>query len=257
MEPDLYRQMFGLQDQVAIVTGASRGLGQSMALALGRAGAAVCIVGRQPNLDKTKQLMNDYGVDYIEVLADLTCSQGIQSIIDATMDRWGKVDTLVNNAGTFLRKPSIEWTMEEWDFVVNVNLRAVFEICQAAGKIMLRRKSGKIVNIASILGFQGGYICPAYAASRHGVLGLTKALANEWAEHGINVNAICPGYMDTDQNIDLFNDPIRSKELFARIPAKRWGSKSEIDGACLFLSSSASDYMNGQVVTVDGGWMGR
>jgi len=257
LEQHYLSEMFSLQGQVAIVTGASRGLGQSMAVALGRAGARVCIVGRQPNMEQTKTLMQGYGIDFIEVICKLTSSEGIQSIMNAVLTKWGKIDILVNNAGTFIRKPAIEWTMDEWDSVMDVNLRALFEICREAGKHMLRQKSGKIINIASVLAFQGGYTVPAYAASRHGVVGLTKSLANEWAAHGVNVNAIAPGYMDTDQNTDLFNDAVRSKALFARIPAQRWGEKHEIDGACLFLSSAASNYMHGQVIIVDGGWMGR
>jgi 2-deoxy-D-gluconate 3-dehydrogenase len=249
--------IFGLKDKVAVITGASRGLGQSMSLALGRAGARICMVGRQDNLQQTEELLRSNGCQYIQVVCDQTSEEGITAIMDAVMHKWGRLDILVNNAGTFLRKPSIDWTIDEWDSIMNLNLRSVFQLCQAAGRIMLEQKFGKIITIASILGFQGGYTVPAYSSSRHAVLGLTKALSNEWAAHGINVNAIAPGYMDTEHNTGLFQDPDRTRDLMARIPSKRWGKKDEIDGACLYLASSASDYMNGQVIIVDGGWMGR
>jgi len=257
MDTAYLKQMFSVAGKTAVVTGASRGLGQSMALALGRAGAHVCLVGRQPNLQPTCDLLHAHGCRSIAVVCDQTSTQGIAQAIDAVLAEWGQLDILVNNAGTFYRKPAVDWTMAQWDEVMAVNLRSVFELSQAAGKVMLQQGGGKIITIASVLGFQGGLTVPAYSASRHGVLGLTKALANEWAAHGINVNAIAPGYMDTDQNAGLFRDPARSRDLMARIPAGQWGKSSDIDGACLFLASPASDYMHGQVVVVDGGWMGR
>lgn len=248
---------FDLNGRVAIVTGASRGLGQSMSLALGQAGARVCLVGRQANLTETRERLERCGAEAMEVVCDQTAPGAAEQIVEAACQRWGHVDILVNNAGTFLRKPAVDWTPEEWDEVMNVNLRSVFLLCQAAGRRMLAQGAGKIVNIASVLGFQGGYTVPAYAASRHGVLGMTKALANEWAAGGVNVNAIAPGYMDTEQNAALFADPVRSRDLLARIPAGRWGASDELDGACLFLASRASDYVHGQTLIVDGGWMGR
>jgi len=254
---DYLWKMFGLDGRVAVVTGASRGLGQSMSVALGRAGARLCLVGRQPNLDRTREMLEGFGCECIEVVCDQKTTEGVRQIIDAALGKWGRIDILVNNAGTFIRKPCAEWTDEDWDTVMNLNLRSVFLMCREIGKIMIAQGKGKIINISSILGFQGGLLTPAYPSSRHGVLGLTKSLANEWAPLGVNVNAIAPGYMDTDQNIDLFKDPVRSKELMARIPAKRWGYKNELDGACLFLASDASSYMHGQVIVVDGGWMGR
>lgn len=257
MDIHYLQQQFGLEGKTAIVTGASKGLGQSMALALGRAGAAVCLVGRQSNLEQTQDLLRSAGCECIQVVCNQQTPEGVTQIMETVVDKWGKLDILVNNAGTFLRKPSIDWTSDEWDEVMNVNLKSVFQLCQAAGRLMLPRRSGKIITIASVLGFQGGYMVPAYAASRHGAIGLTKALANEWAVQGVNVNAIAPGYMDTDQNIALFQDPVRSRDLLARIPAQKWGGKSDIDGACLYLASKASDYVHGQVFIVDGGWMGR
>lgn len=228
-----------------------------MALALGRAGARVCLVGRRENLGETKELLEEHGIDCAEVICQLTDSSCGAQITDACLEQWGRLDILVNNAGTFLRKPAVEWTMEEWDQVVDVNLRGVFDLCRQAGAVMLERGWGRIINIASVLAFQGGITVPAYTASRHGIIGLTRALANEWASQGVNVNAIAPGYMATDQNEALFNDPHRSAELMKRIPAGRWGEVGELDGICLYLSSDASSYAHGQVFVIDGGWLSR
>ena len=249
--------LFDLTGRVAVVTGASRGLGQSMAVALGRAGAGVCLVGRQDNLGATRSLLEEHGVDCTQVICQLTDSSCGAQIVQECLERWGRLDILVNNAGTFLRKPAVEWSMEEWDQVVDVNLRGVFDLCRQAGSVMLEQGRGKIINIASVLSFQGGITVPAYAASRHGVVGLTRALANEWASKGVNVNAIAPGYMATDQTVALFEDPLRSAELMKRIPAGRWGEADELDGLCLYLSSDASGYVHGQVFVVDGGWLSR
>lgn len=248
---------FGLDGQAAVVTGASRGLGRSMALALARAGARVLLVGRRANLDETLALIEANGGEAAALVVDHMAADAPQRIVDACLERWGRLDVLVSNAGTFHRQPAAEVSMARWDQVVDLNLRFVFALSQAAGRVMLERRRGKIIHIASVLGFQGGRTVPAYAASRHGVLGLTKALANEWAVHGVNVNAIAPGYMDTDQNEELFRDPVRSAELMARVPAGRWGRQDEIDGACLFLASSASDFVHGTTLVVDGGWLAR
>ncbi|MEX2541569.1 MAG: SDR family oxidoreductase [Trueperaceae bacterium] len=250
-------ELFDMRGRVAVVTGASRGLGQSMALALARAGARICLVGRQDNLGETARLVEAQAGDSCQVICQLTESSCSEAITTACLDRWGRLDVLVNNAGTFIRKPAADWTMEDWDQVVDVNLRSVFELCRRAGRIMLSQGAGKIINIASVLAFQGGITVPGYAASRHGVIGLTRALANEWAGSGVNVNAIAPGYMATDQNADLFADADRSATLLNRIPAGRWGTANDIDGACLFLASDASSYMHGQVLVVDGGWLSR
>ena len=249
--------MFGLHGKVAVVTGASRGLGRSMALALARAGAKVVLVGRQANLDDTEAALAAVGAEAVQVVCDQTTPQGIEQIVAAALDRWGRVDVLVNNAGTFLRKPALDWTAEEWDEVVDLSMGAVFALCQRVGREMLARGSGKIINIASVLAFQGGYTVPAYAASRHGLVGLTQALANEWAGRGVNVNAIAPGYMDTDLISGLKADSVRQRELLARVPAGRWGRADELDGACVFLASAASDFMHGSTVVVDGGWLSR
>lgn len=257
MDPAYIIDMFTLQNKVAVITGASKGLGQSMALALGKAGARVCLVGRQPNLGQTESLLREHGCETMQMICNQTTDEGVQQIMDGVRSRWGELHILVNNAGTFVRKPAVDLAMEEWDDVMAVNLRSVFQLSQEAGKLMMQQRSGKIIMITSVLGFQGGLTVPAYAASRHGVIGLIKALSNEWASYGINVNGIAPGYMDTDQNIALIQDPHRSRELMARIPARRWGKQQDIDGACLYLASAASDYTHGQVMVVDGGWLGR
>lgn len=228
-----------------------------MAVALGRAGALVCLVGRQDNLETTRNRLEEHGVEYTEVICQLTDSACLSQIVQECLERWGRLDILVNNAGTFLRKPAVEWSLEEWDQVLDVNLRAVFDLCRQAGAVMLEQGRGRIINIASVLAFQGGITVPAYAASRHGVIGLTRALGNEWASKGVNVNAIAPGYMSTDQNATLFEDPVRSAELMRRIPAGRWGKPDELDGLCLYLASDASAYVHGQVFVVDGGWLSR
>lgn len=249
--------MFGLHGKVAVVTGASRGLGRSMALALGRAGARLVLVGRQANLADTNEALSSHGVEAIQVVCDQTTPQGVEQIVEAPLDRWGRVDVLVNNAGTFFRKPALEWTDDEWHEVVDLSMSSVFALCRRVGREMLAQGSGKIINIASVLAFQGGFTVPAYAASRHGLVGLTKALANEWAGQGVNVNAIAPGYMDTDLISGLKADPVRERDLLARVPAGRWGKPDELDGACVFLASTASDFMHGTTVVVDGGWLNR
>lgn len=249
--------LFGLTGKAAIVTGASRGLGASMSVALARAGAKLVLVGRQANLDATHERIRAVGGEAAQVVCDQTTPDGVEAIVEACLRRWGRVDVLVNNAGTFYRKPALEWTAAEWDEVVDLSMGAVFALCQRAGREMLAQGSGKIINIASVLAYQGGYTVPAYAASRHGLVGLTQALANEWAGRGVNVNAIAPGYMDTDLVAGLKADPIRERELMARVPAGRWGKAEEIDGACVFLASKASDFVHGATLAVDGGWLSR
>lgn len=249
--------LFGLHGKVAVVTGASRGLGRSMAIALGRAGARLVLVGRQDNLGATAETLDSFGAEAVQVVCDQTTPEGVEQIVTAALEQWGRVDVLVNNAGTFYRKPALEWTDDEWHEVVDLSMSAVFALCQRVGREMLAHGSGKIINIASVLAFQGGYTVPAYAASRHGLVGLTRALANEWAAHGVNVNAIAPGYMDTDLLSGLKADTSRERELLLRVPAGRWGRPDELDGACLFLASAASDFVHGATVVVDGGWLSR
>lgn len=250
-------ELFGLHGKVAIVTGASRGLGRSMAIALARAGAKLTLVGRQSNLDETEARIREAGGEALQVVCDQTTADGVEAIVSGCLERWGRVDVLVNNAGTFRRKPALDWTAAEWDEVVELSMGSVFALCQRVGREMLVQGSGKIINIASVLSYQGGFTVPAYAASRHGLVGLTQALANEWASRGVNVNAIAPGYMDTDLVAGLKADPKRERELMARVPAGRWGRPDEVDGACVFLASAASDFMHGATVVVDGGWLSR
>jgi 2-deoxy-D-gluconate 3-dehydrogenase len=250
-------ELFGLAGAVALVTGASRGLGAEMAMALARAGARLCLVGRRANLDATRDAIEAAGGEALGVVGDLGTTEGIDAVVEACERRLGPVDVLVNNAGTFVRKPALQWSAEEWDDVVELSTRSVFLLCQRVAHGMLGRGHGKIVNIASVLSFQGGVTVPGYAASRHALVGLTRALANEWAVSGVNVNAIAPGYVDTDLLEDLKNDAQRSAELLARVPAARWGRPDDLAGAVVYLASPASDFVHGATLVVDGGWLSR
>ena len=256
-ERDYLAQTFGLRGATALVTGASRGLGAAMSIALARAGAHVCLVGRRDNLGATRDAVVAEGGRATEVVGQLGSEADIDEVVAACEERVGPVDVLVNNAGTFVRKPAIDWTPAEWDEVMDLSTRSVFLLCQRVGRGMLERGRGKIVNIASVLAFQGGSTVPAYAASRHAVVGLTRALANEWAAAGVNVNAIAPGYIDTDLLEGLKADPVRSAELLARVPAGRWGRPADLAGAVVFLASPASDFVHGATLAVDGGWLSR
>ena len=193
----------------------------------------------------------------IAVTGDLAKQETPRAIVEKTLDSFGRLDILINNAGTIRRAPAVEYTEEDWAAVIEVNLSSVFRLSQLAGRHMIERGGGKIVNVASLLSFQGGITVPAYAASKGGVAQLTKALANEWAKHGINVNAVAPGYMRTDNTAALQRDETRNRQILERIPAARWGEPEDLAGAAVFLSSPASDYVNGHVLVVDGGWMGR
>lgn len=249
--------LFGLGGRHAIVTGASRGLGAAMASALARAGANVCCVGRRDNLAHTLRRIEGAGGSAHGIVADLTTDEGLASIVATAEERFGPVDILVNNAGTFVRKPALEWTREDWSSVVDLSTTTVFRLCQLVAPGMIERGRGKIINIGSVLSFQGGYTVPGYAASRHAVVGLTRALANEWAALGVNVNAIAPGYVDTDILDDLKRDADRSRALLARVPIGRWGNPDELAGAVVYLASSASDFVHGATLLVDGGWSAR
>jgi 2-deoxy-D-gluconate 3-dehydrogenase len=249
--------LFGLQGQTALVTGASRGLGAAMSRALAQAGARVCLIGRSDNLGATRDAIVAAGGEATPIVGDLSSESGIDAVVAACRETYGEPDILVNNAGTFVRKPALDWTTAEWDEVVNLSTRSVFWLCQRVGGAMLAQGRGKIVNIASVLSFQGGLTVPGYAASRHGLIGLTRALANEWAAQGVHVNAIAPGYIDTDILDDLKRDPERSAALLARVPAGRWGRADELAGAVLYLASAASDFVHGATLVVDGGWLSR
>ena len=249
---------FRLDGKVALVTGASAGLGAAAAHALAEAGAGVACHGNSRSPEATCELITKAGREARALTGDLQQRDTPRGLVEATLARFGRLDILVNNAGIIRRAPAAEYSDEDWAAVIEVNLSAVFRLSQLAGRHMLERGGGgKIINIASLLSFQGGLTVPAYAASKGGVAQLTKALANEWAANGINVNAVAPGYMRTDNTAALQKDETRNRQILERIPAGRWGEPRDLTGAVVFLSSAASDYVNGHVLVVDGGWMGR
>ena len=249
---------FKLDGKTALVTGASAGLGAAIAVALAEAGANVVAHGNSREPDKTCDLIKGSGRRSFAVRGDLADKTVPRQLIAQTLDEFGRLDILINNAGTIRRAPAVDYSEEDWATVIEVNLSSVFRLSQLAGKHMIETGlGGKIVNIASLLSFQGGITVPAYAASKGGVAQLTKALANEWAKHRINVNAIAPGYMRTDNTAALQADETRNRQILERIPAGRWGEPDDIAGPAVFLSSSASNYLNGHILVVDGGWLGR
>ena len=249
--------LFDLTGKSAIVTGANTGLGQGMALALAQAGADIALIGRSDPVETLEQL-DKIGVKSHFIQTDLSQSDKAQEIITEAAAVLGDLDILVNNAGTIKRNEAINFTVDDWDSVINVNLRSLFFYSQAFAKHLIANKqAGKIINIASMLSFQGGIRVPSYTASKSGVSGLTKALANEWATHGINVNAIAPGYFATNNTAALQADEKRNKDILGRIPIGRWGDPSDLDGAVIFLASQASDYIQGITLPVDGGWLSR
>jgi len=247
---------FDLTGRVAVVTGANTGIGQGIALALAQAGADVALVGRtaaSETADKVRALGRRAEI----VSADLSTIEPVDRVVDETVDKLGSIDILVNNAGIIRRADAVEFTEEDWDAVVDTNLKSVFFLCQAAAKKMIPQGRGKIINIASMLTFQGGIRVPSYTASKSGIGGLTKLLANEWAAKGINVNAIAPGYIATNNTAALQADETRNRQIMDRIPAARWGDPGDLGGAAVFLASSASDYVQGHILAVDGGWLAR
>jgi 2-deoxy-D-gluconate 3-dehydrogenase len=249
---------FRLDGKVAVVTGADKGLGRGIATSLAQAGADILGVSRAQAAPETAAAVRDSERRYAYVCADLSSLGAVGGIVEAAMREYGHIDILVNNAGAIIRDDAIDFTEDEWDKVMNVNLKTLFFLCQAAARKMIDRgKGGKIINIASMLSFQGGIRVPSYTASKSGVKGLTMSLANEWAKHGIQVNAIAPGYMATDNTAALRADENRSGEILGRIPAGRWGTPGDMGGAAVFLASSASDYVTGYTLAVDGGWLAR
>jgi 2-deoxy-D-gluconate 3-dehydrogenase len=253
----LILDQFKLHDRIALVTGASTGLGAAIAIALAEAGAQVCCHGNTRSPESTCDRIKSAGGVAHAITGDLSKPETPKDLVAQTLERFGRIDILINNAGTIRRAPAVDYSEEDWAAVIEVNLSSVFRLSQLAGRQMIENKRGKIVNIASLLSFQGGITVPAYAASKGGVAQLTKALANEWAKYGINVNAIAPGYMRTNNTAALQADETRNRQILERIPAARWGEPEDLAGAAVFLSSSASDYVNGHVLVVDGGWMGR
>ena len=247
---------FDLSGKVAIVTGANTGIGQAIALALADAGADIAAVGRTP-AQETVEKARALGRRAEIVSADLSTIEPVQRIVDETVDKLGGLDILVNNAGIIRRADAVDFTEEDWDAVVDTNLKSVFFLCQAAGRHMIANGGGKIINIASMLTFQGGIRVPSYTASKSGIGGLTKLLANEWASKGVNVNAIAPGYIATNNTAALQADEVRNKAILDRIPAGRWGDASDLGGAAVFLASRAADYVQGHILAVDGGWLAR
>lgn len=249
---------FSLAGKRAVVTGASRGLGRAMAEALAIAGAdVVCVSTQKSGTDETAAAIRAHGRAVWQLEADLADREQAARLEPQVNEAVGDVHILVNNAGTIRRRAAIDYTLEDWDVVLRTNLDASFVLAQSFGRRMIERGSGKIINVASLLSFSGGITVPAYTASKHAIAGLTKALANEWGRHGVQVNAIAPGYFRTDNTQALQNDQQRFAEISARIPAARWGEPHDLAGPVVFLASAASDYVNGHVLLVDGGWMAR
>ncbi|MBN7772981.1 SDR family NAD(P)-dependent oxidoreductase [Clostridium aminobutyricum] len=249
--------IFDLKGKKAIITGASRGLGRGMAEGLYQVGAELVIMGTS---DSIKEVADQIGTPRRKVhgvIADFKDKEAIVKAFEEAMSYLGDIDILINNAGIQIRHASEEFPIDDWEKVLMVNLTASFMMSQLAAKVMLEKGYGKIINIASLLSFSGGLTVPAYAASKGGIAQMTKALSNEWAARGINVNAIAPGYMDTDNIAALKNDPLRKRQILDRIPAGRFGTPNDLLGGVIFLASQASDYVNGSILVIDGGWMGR
>lgn len=248
--------MFDLAGKVALVTGANTGIGQAIAVALADAGADVAAAGRSP-ADETVARVRDSGRQSENFAADLSSLVAVQPLVDAVLARFDRIDILVNNAGIIRRADLLEFSEEDWDAVLDTNLKSLFFLSQAVARHMAQRGSGKIVNIASLLTFQGGIRVPSYAAAKSGVGGVTKAMANELAAKGIQVNGIAPGYVATNNTAALQADETRNRQILERIPSGRWGQPEDIAGAAVFLAAPASDYVTGHILAVDGGWLAR
>jgi len=248
---------FKLDGKVALVTGASRGLGQAIAIGLAEAGADLALVDIL-EMDETQKKIKVLGRKTVVIKADLSSIKNVGPIVESAVNEFDKINILVNNAGIIRRAPLTDFTEKDWDDVININQKTLFFLTQAVAKVMIEKgQGGKVINIASLLSFQGGILVPSYTASKSAVMGLTRLMANELAPHGINVNAIAPGYMATDNTAPLRADEKRNKAILERIPAGRWGKPEDLQGIAVFLASEASDYMQGYTVAVDGGWLAR
>jgi 2-deoxy-D-gluconate 3-dehydrogenase len=245
---------FRLDGKIAVVTGGTKGIGKAMTLALAEAGADIAAVSRKPDADLEKAILA-LGRQYQHHSADLTKREETRKVMPAVVEKMEDVDILINNAGIIRRSPAIEHSEDDWDATLEIDLTATFILSQAAGQIMLKKRRGKIINVASVLAFQGGLNVAGYVSAKHGVAGLTKALANDWASKGINVNALAPSFFITELTKAIQEDPDRSKSITARTPAGRWGIAEDMAGAAVFLASPASDFINGVILPVDGGWM--
>ena len=252
-----WSELFDIRGKVAMVTGARRGLGLAMATGLARAGAKLVAVAAHEDCEALRAAVDGTAAELLYLRADLAEREGRRGLVDRAVERFGRLDILVNNAGIQHRQPAMDFDLGQWDRMISLMLTGVFELCQAAARVMAGQGGGKIINVASVISFQGGWLIPAYAAVKHGVVGLTRALANEWASKNINVNAIAPGYFDTEMCAAIKNDPVREPKIRERIPAGRWGRPEDLIGPLLFLASPASNYVHGHVLVVDGGWLAR
>jgi 2-deoxy-D-gluconate 3-dehydrogenase len=257
MRPDEIKRLFDLSGKVALVTGGRRGLGLALSEGLAAAGVRLAVAAASSDCDELSQRVAECHGELAYFQADLADRSQRAGLVDRVVDRFGRLDILVNGAGVQYRQSAVDFDLARWDSLISLMLTGVFELCQQAARVMEKQGAGKIINIASVCSFQGGWTIPAYVAAKHGVAGLTKALANEWASKNIHVNAIAPGYFDTEMCSAITSDPIREPKIRERIPAGRWGRPEDLIGPLLFLASDASDYVDGHVLTVDGGWMGR
>lgn len=250
---------FNLSGKVALVTGANRGIGQAMALGLAEAGADIAGLNRSTDPGEIQKQVESLGRRFLHIQCDLADAsvERLQQVVNQVVTEMGRLDILVNNAGIIPRTPAIEYSEADWDAVLQINLKAAFFLSQAAAKEMMKQGSGKIILVGSVLSFQGGIFVPPYAAAKHGIAGIAKAMANEWAKHNINVNAIAPGYIETDATQPLQQDQGRNQAILDRIPAGRWGKPEDLKGVTVFLASAASDYMHGAIIPIDGAWLAR
>ncbi len=249
--------LFKLDGRIAVVTGGRRGLGQAMAAALAQAGADIACVSKTGQADATRQLVERAGRRFLDLKIDLAQPEQRRGLIDRIAEQLGRVDILVNNAGNSTRHPPEAYPEADWRELLETHLHAAFDLSQQTAPGMFARGRGKIINVGSVMSFEGGLNIPAYAAAKHGIAGLTKSLAVAWSGRGINVNCIAPGYFDTDAPLSLRNDAVRAPQINDRIPCGRWGQPDELGGLCVFLASDASNYMHGSVVPIDGGWLAR